>query len=107
MKKSISFNKTIILNIISTIILEGILMLTAPVFSRLLGVDHYGIVAMYNTWVSLLVMVLGLQTPTTVVMSKKEYADNIWNNKVDEMVQNQTSCRFNHYYIIKKYCIFA
>lgn len=65
-----SINKIISLNVISTIVLEGIAMLTAPVFSRLLGTANYGIYSLFNTWSGMLVLFLGAQTSGVVAMAR-------------------------------------
>lgn len=70
-KKSI--NKIMLYNILSTIILQGVALFTSPVFSRMLGTQNYGIVAIYNTWVSVTSIVLGLQTQSTIAIARNEY----------------------------------
>lgn len=70
MREKHSINKIISLNVISTIVLEGITMLTAPVFSRLLGTASYGIYSLFNTWSGMLILFLGAQTSGAVAMAK-------------------------------------
>ena len=70
-----SLNRITLINILSTLLLQGISMLTAPVISRLLGVDHYGMVSIYNTWVPVLALVLGMQVNGTLSMAKVEYPE--------------------------------
>ena len=48
-----SWNKIAIINLVSTIVLQGIAFFSAPIFSRLLGTSNYGIISVYRTWVSL------------------------------------------------------
>ena len=57
-----SLNTITLMNIISTVLLQGIAFLTLPIFSRLLGTDNYGIVSVYNTWTSIVMIVFTLQT---------------------------------------------
>lgn len=71
-KKSI--NKITLYNILSTIILQGVALFTSPVFSRMLGTKNYGIVAIYNTWVSVISIVFGLQTQSTIAIARNEYS---------------------------------
>lgn len=54
-------NKNAIFNILGPIILNGIGFFTVPIFTRLLGPDQYGIVSVYNTWVNILAIVMGMQ----------------------------------------------
>lgn len=72
-KKSV--NKIVTLNLISTVILQGITMLTAPVFSRLLGTGNYGVVSIYNTWVSVATMVVGMQTSSVIVAAQNHFPE--------------------------------
>ena len=52
-KKVASANSIVSFNILSTLILQGLTFFTAPIISRMLGADNYGIAAVYVTWVSL------------------------------------------------------
>ncbi len=68
-----SVNKITFYNILSTVLLQGISLFTAPYFSRMLGNTNYGIVSIYTTWVSLLATLFGLQTQSTIAVSKNEF----------------------------------
>lgn len=70
-----SMNKIVILNILSTIVLQGIALFSAPVFSRILGTSNYGMVSVYNTWVSVVVMIFGLQTQSSIAVARTEYPE--------------------------------
>lgn len=83
MKKA-SMNKITGFNIMSTILLQGITLFTSPIFSRFLGTSNYGIVSVYNTWVSLFAVVFGLQTQSTISISKNEF-------KEEEQLKYQSS----------------
>lgn len=47
---------------ISSVLLKGITFLTIPIFTRILGTEQYGTVALYNSWLSIIEVfaVLGL-----------------------------------------------
>lgn len=66
-------NRVTILNIISTFLLTGISIFTAPVFSRLLGTDGYGIAATYTVWVGIFTTVGTAQTQCTIPNARIEY----------------------------------
>lgn len=66
-------NRVSILNIVSTCLLYGISIFTAPLFSRLLGTDGYGAVSNYTVWVSILAIVATLQTQGTLAPARVEY----------------------------------
>jgi len=85
MKKDKNINSTIILNVISTIITTGISMISAPIISRLLGANNYGVISIYNTWVTIISIVFGLQTVGTYAMARNEYEE-------DKQYEYQSSC---------------
>lgn len=62
-------------NILSTVILQGITFFTSPIISRLLGTSNYGIVSVYNTWVSLFAIVFGLQTQSSLAVARNEFGE--------------------------------
>lgn len=66
-------NRIAILNILSTLLLNGISLITAPLFSRLLGTSGYGVLSIYNIWVSATAIVFTLQTQGTLVNATVEY----------------------------------
>lgn len=66
-------NRVAAFNILSTVLLNGIALFTAPIFSRLLPDSSYGIVNICNVWVSIIAIVFTLQTQGTLVNAKVEY----------------------------------
>ena len=60
MKKD-SEQKQTTYNLISSFLIGGITFLTAPVFTRLLGPEQYGIFSVAFSWVTLLVCIMGFQ----------------------------------------------
>ena len=69
-------NKVAFFNILSTMLLRGISMFTAPLFSRLLGTEGYGIVSLYTVWVSVAAIAFTLQTNGTLVNARIEYPED-------------------------------
>lgn len=69
-------NKVAFFNILSTVLLRGISMFTAPLFSRLLGTDGYGVVSLYTIWVSVAAIAFTLQTNGTLVNARVEYSED-------------------------------
>lgn len=72
-------NQTIILNTLSTTILQGITFLTLPFFTRLLGTSQYGIFSLFNSWVSILICIMGLNIYSSIGAGfyefKEKYTD--------------------------------
>ncbi len=68
-------NRVAFFNILSTVLLNGISILTGPLFSRLLGASGYGVLKIYNIWVSVITVLLTLQTQSTLVNARVEYPE--------------------------------
>lgn len=68
-------NKIVFLNILSTIVIQGINFFVSPIFSRLLGTSNYGIVTVYNTWVSIFSTVLSLQAASTFAIARSNFPE--------------------------------
>lgn len=66
-------NRIAIFNIVSVVLLNGISIFTGPLFVRLLGDRGYGILKIYNIWVSVIAIVFTLQTQGTLVNARVEY----------------------------------
>lgn len=59
-------NKNAIFNIAGPIILNGISFFTIPLFTRLLGPEQYGMVSVYQTWVGIFAIIMGLQVQGSI-----------------------------------------
>ena len=68
-------NRVTFFNILSTMLLRGISLFTAPLFSRLLGPSGYGVVSLYTVWVGVAAIAFTLQTHGTLVNARVEYPE--------------------------------
>jgi len=68
-------NRVAFFNILSVVLLNGISIITAPLFSRILGDSGYGILKIYNIWASVIAIVFTLQTQGTLVTARVEYPE--------------------------------
>lgn len=68
-------NRVAFFNILSTVLLRGISIFTAPLFTRLLGTGGYGVTQIYNTWVAVIAIVFTMQTQGTLVNARVEYSE--------------------------------
>lgn len=66
-------NRIALLNFLSNLLLRGISIFSAPVFSRLLGTSGYGVVSVYNIWTNILGVILPMQSHLTIVNARVEY----------------------------------
>ncbi len=57
-------------NILNTVLLRGISIFTAPLFTRLLGTSGYGVTQIYNTWVAVIAIVKHAANPGTLVNAR-------------------------------------
>lgn len=69
-------NRVAFFNILSTVLLRGISIFTAPLFTRLLGDSGYGVTQIYNTWVAVIAIVFTFQTQGTLVNARVEYPED-------------------------------
>lgn len=68
-------NRVAFFNIFSVVLLNGISIITAPLFSRILGDSGYGVLKIYNIWASVIAIVFTLQTEGTLVNGRVEYPE--------------------------------
>lgn len=73
-----SVNKTTILNIGSTILLQGIAFFTTPLFTRILGADQYGIYSVFYSWVVILSCILGLGVGNTLATGRYRFRNDYY-----------------------------
>ncbi len=68
-----SRNRITVLNISSTIILQGLAFVSGPIFSNVLGTNNYGIAAVYLTWVQLASTIFSLQAVGMLAVARVNY----------------------------------
>lgn len=66
-------NKIVVLNILSTLVIQGLAFFSGPIFSSMLGPNNYGIASVYLTWVQLASTVFSLQAAGTVAVARVNY----------------------------------
>ena len=69
-------NKLVFFNLTSTFILYSISFISAPIFSRLLGANNYGIVQIFISWSSILQIILGLGTVGSLSIAKVKFSSD-------------------------------
>ncbi len=68
-------NRIAFFNILSVVLLNGISIITGPLFSRMLGTSGYGVLKIYNIWASVVAILFTLQTQGTLVNARVEYRE--------------------------------
>lgn len=66
-------NKVAFFNMLSIVIMRGFSVITAPIFSRLLGTNGYGVTSNYSVWVGIVTIVFSLQTHGTLINAISEF----------------------------------
>lgn len=79
MQKDTNLKKAGAFYLVGTLFNKGIGFITIPIFTRILTVQDYGIVTTYNSWVSILSMVLSLALYMAVRASFIDYKDKTEN----------------------------
>lgn len=67
-------NTIVLINILGTLIYQGITFLLTPILTRVLGTNDYGIVSIYTTWTNFIVPIVGLSA-SVVIPNVKMYID--------------------------------
>lgn len=66
-------NQVVFFNMLGPILLNGISFFTIPIFTRLLGTDNYGVYTVYNSYQSILLIFMGLQTQAIIAPTSIYY----------------------------------
>ena len=66
MKVKSNMNTQTVLNIVSVLILQGIVFITTPIFTRLLGASQFGVFSVFNSWVMIFTCLMGLGMNSTL-----------------------------------------
>lgn len=72
-------NRVAFFNILGTLLLKGISIFTAPLFSRLLGTSGYGVTSIYSIMTGGIAIAFPLQTQGTLVNARVEYTEEAQN----------------------------
>lgn len=73
MKKNV--NRIAFFNFLSVLLLQGISLISAPLFSGLLGTTGYGDLASFTVWANLMTTAFSLQSNLTIVNARQEYSE--------------------------------
>lgn len=70
-----NMSKVAFFNILGPIILNGINFFTVPIFTRILGATNYGIFSLYMSYVSIMTIIVSLQSQGSIAPSSIHYKD--------------------------------
>ena len=60
--------------IVGTFLIQGVSFFTMPIFTRILSIENYGIISLYNTWLSIFIILFSFQSHGIIPMAKLEYS---------------------------------
>ena len=85
-------NRVAFFNILSTLLLKGISIFTAPLFSRLLGTSGYGVTSIYSNMTGGIAIAFPLQTQGTLVNARVEYPEEVQNRYQSSVMMLSMLC---------------
>lgn len=88
-----SANTQAFFNILGPLIMNGVNFFTLPVFTRLLGTQNYGVLAIYTTWTQVFSVIIGLQTGNTI-SAASIYIAKEENKKYLSSIMSLSICSF-------------
>lgn len=74
-EKDASLSRNILLSTLGTMLLRCIPIFTTPIITRILAPAAYGEFAVYNTWVSFLIIPIGMQTHGTLMNARIDFPE--------------------------------
>ena len=74
-KKKNGLLSAALIYIIGSFFTQGLRFLTLPIFSRIMPTDDFGYLASYETWVAIIMVVIGLQTTSSIANAYIDYGE--------------------------------
>ena len=71
--ESKNINNQLIINTLSTLLVNGIVFLSAPIFARILGPSDFGLTSLYISWVKISAIIFGFQTYASIGTAKHHF----------------------------------
>ena len=71
-----SEQKQTVYNLISSVLIGGITFLTAPIFTRMLGPEQYGLFSVAFSWVTIAICIMGFQTKEALANGYIDFHDD-------------------------------
>lgn len=92
--------KSAIIYTIGSFLTAGLAFLTTPIFTRMLTVEEYGIVAVFNTWVNIMIILVGLETSSTISIANIKFQKKKLNEYLSSILLLSTLSFFIIFVII-------
>ncbi len=69
-----SISKSVVWQLVGKFALQGVAFFTTPIFTRILTPENYGVIALYTSWSSILMVVLSLQTYGAIATARIRFS---------------------------------
>ena len=70
--------KTVTINIVASIILQGIAFFSMPLFSRLLGSEQYGVFSIYYSWLMIISCFMGGGVSSSIATARYHFSESYY-----------------------------
>lgn len=80
-------NSQVFFNFLSTALSSGIVFITMPLFTRLLGAEQYGLFSVYNSWLLIFTCVMGLNVGAGIGTGYYKFSDNYFKFRSSTLVE--------------------
>ena len=101
LKKEVGLNKTTFLNLLSSIVLQGIAFFTIPIFTRVLGSEQFGLYSVFNSWAMILSIIFPLGLSNCISLGLYYFKTEYVSYKHSILMYNIIiSCIFSSYDLI-------
>lgn len=74
MAKEKSSSQVISINVLCTLCINMVSMITMPILSRLLGTEGYGLISIYTTWATIFTVISGLQVNVSIANANIDFS---------------------------------
>ncbi|MDY0277452.1 MAG: oligosaccharide flippase family protein, partial [Acholeplasma sp.] len=81
-----TYIKSVFIYFIGTILLQGISIVTIPIFTRLLSTEEYAITILFRTWVSFFGVFIGLQVGGSIASARVNKEENEFKTYMSNIV---------------------
>lgn len=78
--------------VVNNILIKSLGIITLPLFSRILTTEEYGIINNFQSWLSVLTIVITLNLHTSIQRAKLDFEDNIDDYLASNLVLSTISC---------------
>ena len=77
MNKDLDYSKIAVYYFIGTLFQKGIAFLTVPIFTRIMGTDDYGLISTYNSWLTIISMLISAALYMSLRLAFVDYKDEV------------------------------